>query len=139
MVPTHELAIQVGQVFDKLAKHTRVKTLAIYGGVEQDPQIARLAKGIDIVVATPGRLFDLRSQGHLKLDNIAILILDEADHMLDLGFIKDIEDLMRYVPKKRQTLFFSATINEKIKKLSGRGLRGPHMAERGAPPSPATS
>lgn len=118
MVPTHELAIQVGKVFDDLAKHTRVKTLCIYGGVEQDPQIARLAKGVDIVVATPGRLFDLRSQGHLKLDNLAILILDEADHMLDLGFIKDIEDLMRYIPKKRQTLFFSATINEKIKKLA---------------------
>lgn len=118
MVPTHELAIQVGKVFEDIGKHTRVKTLCIYGGVEQDPQIASLAKGVDIVIATPGRLFDLRSQGHLRIDNIAILILDEADHMLDLGFIKDIEDLMRYIPKKRQTLFFSATINEKIKKLA---------------------
>lgn len=118
MVPTHELAIQVGKVFDDIGRHTRVKTLCIYGGVEQDPQIASLAKGVDIVIATPGRLFDLRSQGHLKIDNIAILILDEADHMLDLGFIKDIEDLMRHIPRKRQTLFFSATINEKIKKLA---------------------
>jgi len=118
MVPTHELALQVTEVIETLAHQTRIKPLAIYGGVDQAPQIKALEKGVDIVIATPGRLFDLRSQGYLKLDHINILILDEADHMLDLGFIDDIRDLMRYLPSKRQTLFFSATINKKIKKLA---------------------
>ena len=118
MVPTHELVIQLTDVFIKLSRHTRVTTFGIYGGVEQEPQIEKLDKGVDILIATPGRMFDLRSQGHLNLDRIEILILDEADHMLDLGFIEDIQDLMKYLPKKRQTLFFSATINQKIKKLA---------------------
>lgn len=118
MVPTHELAIQLMEVFTKLSRHTRVTTFGIYGGVDQDPQIEKLNKGVDILIATPGRMFDLRSQGHLILDRVEILILDEADHMLDLGFIGDIQDLMRHLPKKRQTLFFSATINQKIKKLA---------------------
>ena len=118
MVPTHELAQQITGVFTLLAKNTGVKTIGIIGGVDQAPQIAALEKGIDILVATPGRLFDLVSQGHLKIHAIEILILDEADHMLDLGFIRDINDLMRHLPAKRQTLFFSATINPKIKKLA---------------------
>ena len=118
MVPTHELAQQITEVFTALSKNTGVKTIGIFGGVDQAPQIAALENGIDILVATPGRLFDLVSQGHLKIHAIEILILDEADHMLDLGFIKDINDLMRHLPAKRQTLFFSATINPKIKKLA---------------------
>jgi ATP-dependent RNA helicase RhlE len=118
MVPTRELAIQIKEVFVSLSRYTKVKIFSIFGGVEQDHQIAQLAKGIDILVATPGRMFDLVSQGHLKLNTIEILILDEADQMLDLGFIKDIQDLIKFLPKKRQTLFFSATINEKIKKLA---------------------
>jgi len=118
MEPTRELALQITEVFDSIGKHTRVKTLCVFGGVEQDPQIARLEKGIDILVATPGRMFDLVSQGHIHLNRVQILVLDEADHMLDLGFIKDIQDLIRFLPRKRQTLFFSATINEKIKKLA---------------------
>ena len=118
MVPTHELAIQVMEVFKEIGKHTKVKTFGIYGGVEQDAQIQRLQKGIDILVATPGRLFDLRSQGYIDLNTIEILVLDEADYMLDLGFIKDIEDLVRLLPRKRQTLFFSATISKKIKETA---------------------
>nr|WP_295922233.1 DEAD/DEAH box helicase [uncultured Dyadobacter sp.] len=118
MVPTRELAIQIAEVFNNIARHTRVKTFSVFGGVEQGPQIARLEKGIDILVSTPGRMFDLVSQGHIKLDRVDTLILDEADHMLDLGFIKDIQDLIRHLPRKRQTLFFSATIDEKIKKLA---------------------
>jgi ATP-dependent RNA helicase RhlE len=97
----------------------------VFGGVEQDPQIARLEKGIDILVATPGRMFDLVSQGHIHLDRVQILVLDEADHMLDLGFIKDIQDLIRFLPRKRQTLFFSATINDKIKKLAYSLVKNP--------------
>jgi ATP-dependent RNA helicase RhlE len=118
MVPTRELALQITEVFETLGKYTKVKTYSIFGGVEQDPQISRLEKGFDILVATPGRMFDLVSQGHLKLHRIQILILDEADHMLDLGFLRDIQDLMHVIPRQRQTLFFSATINETIKKLA---------------------
>lgn len=118
MVPTRELAIQIAEVFTSISKYTKVKTFSVFGGVEQGPQIAKLEKGIDILVSTPGRMFDLVSQGHIKLDRVDTLILDEADHMLDLGFIKDIQDLIRHLPKRRQTLFFSATIDEKIKKLA---------------------
>ena len=118
MAPTRELAQQITEVFDSIAHFTAVKTLCLFGGVEQDPQIARLEKGIDIVIATPGRLFDLVSQGHLKLQRVEVLILDEADRMLDLGFLKDIQDLLKHLPRRRQTLFFSATINEKIKKVA---------------------
>jgi ATP-dependent RNA helicase RhlE len=125
MEPTRELALQITEVFDSVGKHTRVKTLCVFGGVEQDPQIARLEKGIDILVATPGRMFDLVSQGHIHLNRVQILALDEADHMLDLGFIKDIQDLIRFLPRKRQTLFFSATINDKIKKLAYSLVKNP--------------
>ena len=118
MVPTRELALQITEVFDKIGRHTRVKTFCVFGGVEQGPQIARLEKGIDILITTPGRMFDLVSQGHIQLENTEILVLDEADHMLDLGFIKDIRDLIKFLPRKRQTLFFSATINEHIKDLA---------------------
>ncbi len=118
MVPTRELAIQITEVFNALEQGTLVKTFGVFGGVEQDPQIEELQKGFDIMVATPGRLFDLVSQGHLKLHRINILVLDEADHMLALGFIKDIRQLITHLPKKRQTLFFSATIDKEIKKLA---------------------
>jgi ATP-dependent RNA helicase RhlE len=118
MVPTHELAIQIHKVFLDLGKYTSVKSAAIYGGAEQESQIAKLKKGVDVLIATPGRLFDLRAQGHLVLDAVQTLILDEADQMLKLGFLKDIQDLMRRLPKKRQTLFFSATIDEEIKELA---------------------
>ena len=125
MVPTHELAIQINEVFQQLSRYTRVNSFAIFGGVEQQPQIEKLEKGIDIVIATPGRLFDLVSQGHLKLQRVEFLILDEADHMLDLGFIRDIQDLIKFLPRNRQTLFFSATINEKIKDLAYSLVRNP--------------
>ena len=118
MAPTHELALQIDSVFKTIGKHTRITTFCIYGGVDQSPQKEQLDKGVDILIATPGRLFDLVSQGILLLKRVEILVLDEADHMLDLGFIKDIRDLMRHLPRKRQTLFFSATINDKIKKLA---------------------
>ncbi len=118
MVPTRELAMQITEVFNLLEKDTLVKTFGVFGGVEQDPQIKELQKGFDIMVATPGRLFDLTSQGYIQLHRINILVLDEADHMLDLGFIKDIRQLITHLPKKRQTLFFSATIDKEIKKLA---------------------
>lgn len=118
MVPTRELGIQITEVFQRIGQHTRVKTFCVFGGVEQGPQIARLEQGIDVLVTTPGRMFDLVSQGFIKLERVEVLVLDEADHMLDLGFIKDIRDLIRFLPRTRQTLFFSATIDETIKKLA---------------------
>lgn len=125
MVPTHELALQITDVFKNLGKNTTLKFTAIIGGTDQDKQIERLNKGTDIIIATPGRVFDLVNQGHLKIYNSEILVLDEADHMLDLGFYKDIQDLIKYLPKKRQTLFFSATIDQKIKKLAYSLVRRP--------------
>ncbi len=118
MVPTHELAIQVLGVVEKIAEFTTVSATAIYGGVDQKPQIKKLNEGVDILIATPGRMFDLIAQGWLRTNRIHTLILDEADHMLDLGFIGDIMDLLRKIPDKRQTLFFSATISPKIKKTA---------------------
>jgi ATP-dependent RNA helicase RhlE len=118
MEPTHELALQITEVFQLIGKGTGVFTASVFGGVEQAPQIERLSRGLDILVATPGRMFDLVSQGHLRLDDVEILILDEADHMLDLGFIHDIRQLTRILRHKHQTLFFSATINEEIKDLA---------------------
>ena len=101
-----------------MEKKTNVKTIAIHGGVDQNNQIDQLLKKADVLVTTPGRMFDLNAQGFLNLRNIQMLVLDESDIMLGLGFKKDIEDVIRYLPKKRQTLFFSATINKKIKSLA---------------------
>ena len=136
MVPTRELALQITEVFDRIGKHTKVKTFSVFGGVEQDPQIARLEKGIDILVTTPGRMFDLVSQGYIHLDKVQLLVLDEADHMLDLGFIKDIRDLIKFLPRNRQTLFFSATINEKIKTLAYSLVRGAAIRIQISPKDP---
>jgi len=118
LVPTRELASQIGSVFVDFSKHTKVKTFAVYGGVEQDPQIKKLSNGIDVLVATPGRMFDLISQGVISLKQVDILVLDEADQMLDLGFIDDIKSIKRKLFRKHQTLFFSATINKELKKLA---------------------
>lgn len=125
MVPTRELAIQINEVFQILGKNTRVVSFSVFGGVEQGPQISKLQKGIDILISTPGRLFDLIHQGFINLKRVEILVLDEADHMLDLGFIKDIRDLIRFLPPKRQTLFFSATIDEEIKDLAYSLVKNP--------------
>ena len=118
MVPTRELAIQITEVFEQLGRHTRVNTMCVVGGMDQEPQIAQLEKSIDILVATPGRMFDLVSQGFIRLNKIEILILDEADHMLEKGFLMDIRQLIAQLPRHRQTIFMSATIDEKIKELA---------------------
>ena len=118
MVPTRELAQQIGEVFNSLAKHTKVKAFALFGGIEQDPQIKRLQDGIDILITTPGRMFDLIRQEFINLDYIETLVLDEADRMLDLGFIDDVQAVKKRLTHRHQTLFFSATINPEIKKLA---------------------
>lgn len=118
MVPTRELAKQIAEVYQTIGKGTGVRALGLIGGVGQDKQITQLRDGIDVLVATPGRMFDLIAQKEVDISQIQFLILDEADLMLDLGFAKDIEDVLRKIPKKRQTLFFSATLNKKIKSLA---------------------
>ena len=118
MAPTRELAMQIGDVFNRIERHTRVKTFALVGGVEQDAQIQKLQDGIDVLVATPGRMFDLISQGFIRIDRIETLVLDEADRMLDMGFIDDIRSVKKKITRQHQTLFFSATIDKDIKKLA---------------------
>ncbi|MBS1780632.1 MAG: DEAD/DEAH box helicase [Bacteroidetes bacterium] len=125
MVPTRELAIQIADVFKQIGKYTKLDILGLYGGVEQEQQVNKLKKGVDVLIATPGRMFDLVHQQHLDLSSVEILILDEADFMLDLGFIKDIRDVLRHLPKKHQTLFFSATIDKEIKDLAYDIVRNP--------------
>lgn len=118
MVPTRELAKQISDVVDTIAIKTKVSCLGLYGGVDQEAQIRALEKKLDVLVATPGRMFDLISQGYLDLSNVELFVIDEADLMLDLGFNKDIQDVLRFLPRRRQTLFFTATINKKIKALA---------------------
>jgi ATP-dependent RNA helicase RhlE len=118
MVPTRELALQIKDAFIETGKGVGLNISAIFGGVEQDQQIRKLKEGVDILISTPGRMFDLISQGYIDITRLKTLVIDEADHMLDLGFYKDIKDVLRHVPRNRQTLFFSATINDRIKKLA---------------------
>jgi ATP-dependent RNA helicase RhlE len=118
MVPTRELSIQIAEVFEQLARFTEISVMSLVGGVDQAPQIAKLNQGVDVLISTPGRMFDLIYQGHIKITKTEILVLDEADHMLDLGFNKDIHDVIKFLPKRHQTLFFSATISPVIKDLA---------------------
>jgi ATP-dependent RNA helicase RhlE len=118
LVPTRELALQIGEVFSSIARHTKVSVFTLHGGVEQDAQIRKLQDGIDVLIATPGRMFDLIHQGFIRLAGVSVLVLDEADHMLDLGFIDDIMYVKKMLTSQHQTLFFSATINPEIKKLA---------------------
>ncbi|MFV8248170.1 DEAD/DEAH box helicase [Bdellovibrio bacteriovorus] len=138
LVPTRELAQQIGEVFNKLSKHTKVKPFALIGGVEQDAQIQKLQDGIDILISTPGRMFDLIAQGHVDISRIETLVLDEADHMLDLGFIDDITSVKRKLTKRHQTLFFSATINPEIKKLAFSQVRSSAIRIQISPEDPVS-
>ncbi|MDL2308751.1 DEAD/DEAH box helicase [Bacteroidales bacterium OttesenSCG-928-B11] len=118
LTPTRELAIQIEECFRHYAKYTNVKHGLVFGGVNQNPQIEKLKKGVDVLIATPGRLLDLISQGFVKLDAVEHFVLDEADRMLDMGFIHDIKRVLMKLPKKKQTLFFSATMPPPIAALS---------------------
>lgn len=118
MVPTRELAVQIAGVFRDLGKYLPLNIVGIFGGVEQEAQIKQLQEGADVLIATPGRMFDLIHQEKIDLSALKALVLDEADHMLDLGFIKDIRDVMRHIRHPHQTLFFSATIDADIKEVA---------------------
>lgn len=138
MVPTRELAQQIGGVFNSFAKHTKVKPFALVGGIEKDPQIQKLQDGIDVLIATPGRMFDLIRQGYISLDNIETLVLDEADRMLDLGFLDDVIAIKRKITRRHQTLFFSATINPEIKKLAYSQVRSNAIRIQISPDDPVS-
>ena len=125
VTPTRELAIQIGENIQYYAKYTNISHTVIFGGVKQGRQVEALKHGVDILVATPGRLLDLMNQGYIRLDNVEIFVLDEADRMLDMGFITDINKLLKVLPTKRQSLFFSATMPESIVKLSSTILTKP--------------
>jgi ATP-dependent RNA helicase RhlE len=125
VTPTRELAIQIGENFTAYAKYTDIKNTVIFGGVKQTSQVYALHQGIDVLVATPGRLLDLINQRYISLDHIEHFVLDEADQMLDMGFIHDIKKLLKILPQKRQSLFFSATMPSVIVKLSNEILGNP--------------
>ncbi|MFD2552603.1 DEAD/DEAH box helicase [Bizionia sediminis] len=129
LTPTRELAAQVHDNVKQYSQFTQLKSAVIFGGVNQKPQVAVLNRGVDVLVATPGRLLDLHSQGVVSLKQIEILVLDEADRMLDMGFLRDIERLMNLMPVKRQNLLFSATFSKEIKKLANGILRKPVVVE----------
>lgn len=129
LTPTRELAAQVEDNLNTYAKYTGLKSLVIFGGVGINPQINALRRGVDILVATPGRLLDHSRQGTVDLSKIDVLILDEADRMLDMGFIHDIKKVMKLIPEKRQTLLFSATFSSEIKALSQQFMQQPKLIE----------
>lgn len=129
LTPTRELAAQVYANIKEYSEFLDLHSTVIFGGVNQNPQVAKLRQGVDILVATPGRLIDLQNQGLISLSKVEILVLDEADRMLDMGFLKDIERVMRLLPPKRQNLMFSATFSKDIKKLAMGILHHPVQVE----------
>lgn len=129
LTPTRELAIQIDESLAAYGRHTGLKHLVIFGGVSQNPQTDALKRGVDILVATPGRLLDLMNQGFIRLDHLKILVLDEADRMLDMGFVHDVKKIIAKVPKQRQTLFFSATMPAEIQQLADTILYKPEKVE----------
>ncbi len=129
VTPTRELAVQIGESFDTYGKYTNLRQLTIFGGVSQVGQVDQLRKGIDILVATPGRLLDLHKQGYIDLDHLHFLVLDEADQMLDMGFINDVKKIVKLTPNNRQTLLFSATMPMAIRELAEMFLKNPAKVE----------
>ncbi|MDP3393194.1 DEAD/DEAH box helicase [Sediminibacterium sp.] len=129
LTPTRELAIQIDESFAAYGKNLRMKHQVIFGGVSQVHQVNALRSGVDILVATPGRLLDLMQQGHVRLHDIQFFVLDEADRMLDMGFINDVKKIVAKLPAKKQTLFFSATMPPEIEKLSATLLHNPAKVE----------
>ncbi|SFM79221.1 ATP-dependent RNA helicase RhlE [Algoriella xinjiangensis] len=125
LTPTRELAVQINDNFTMYGKNLPIKNTVIFGGVSQNAQVNAIRNGVDVLVATPGRLLDLMSQGIIKLNQIEILVLDEADRMLDMGFVNDIKKILKKVPEVRQTLFFSATMPKSIRKFANTILNHP--------------
>jgi ATP-dependent RNA helicase RhlE len=137
LAPTRELAIQIDESFRDYGKELKLSHTVIFGGVSQHNQTNALRRGIDIVIATPGRLLDLMHQGHVKLNNIEFFVLDEVDRMLDMGFVNDIKKIIAKIPAKRQTIFLSATIPNEIRKLADSLLNNPVQVQVAAVSAPA--
>jgi ATP-dependent RNA helicase RhlE len=129
LTPTRELAAQVYANVKEYSEFLNIRSTVIFGGVNQKPQVAKIRQGVDVLVATPGRLLDLENQGALSLKRVEILVLDEADRMLDMGFLRDIERIMKLMPDKRQNLMFSATFSKDIRKLAYSILNNPIQVE----------
>jgi len=129
LTPTRELAIQIEESMKAYGRHTGLRPFVVFGGVSQNPQTEALRRGVDILIATPGRLLDLMNQGFIKLDHLKILVLDEADRMLDMGFVHDVKKIIAKVPRQRQTLFFSATMPSEIQNLADTILYKPEKVE----------
>ncbi len=129
LAPTRELAIQIGESFQAYGAHAKIHHAVIFGGVGQNPQVTALRRHPEVVVATPGRLLDLMNQGHVTFEGLEILVLDEADRMLDMGFIHDVRKIIRELPKKRQNLLFSATMPAEIQELASKILDNPAKVE----------
>lgn len=129
LAPTRELAIQIEENFAAYARHTNIKSLVIFGGVSQNPQTKALKEGVDILIATPGRMLDLYNQKFLKLNDVKHFVLDEADSMLDMGMIHDVKKIVSYLPKVRQNIFFSATMPKEISKLADSMFKNPVKVE----------
>ncbi len=129
LAPTRELAAQIDQSFATYGQFLRFKHTAVYGGVKQGPQVRALSRGVDTLVATPGRLLDLMDQGYIKLKDVEYFILDEADRMLDMGFANDVRKIVSTLPKKRHSLFFAATMSQEVGKLAGKFLTNPVRIE----------
>ena len=136
LVPTRELALQVKNEISSIGKYKNITAIAVYGGQSLQSQITSLKQGVDIIIATPGRLMDHIQRGTIKLNRIKIAVLDEADQMLDIGFIEDIEYILRQTPKHRQTLLFSATIPYPIRRLVNRYLKNPNWIKEGKESEP---
>src|ERR1700704_1737690 len=133
--PTRELAAQVAENFEKYGKHHKLSMALLIGGVQMGDQVKALEKGVDVLIATPGRLMDLFGRGKIMLNGCSILVIDEADRMLDMGFIPDIEEICAKLPANRQTLLFSATMPAPIKKLADKFLSNPKTSEVSRPAS----
>jgi len=129
LAPTRELAIQIEENFVAYARHTNIKSLVIFGGVSQNPQVKALKEGVDILIATPGRMLDLYNQKFLKLNDVKHFVLDEADSMLDMGMIHDVKRIISHLPKVRQNIFFSATMPKEISKLADSIFKNPVKVE----------
>ena len=134
LTPTRELAAQVEEAIRAYGKYLELTSTVIFGGVGMNPQINRIARGVDILVATPGRLLDLEGQNHIDLSHVEILVLDEADRMLDMGFIHDVKKVLALLPKHKQSLLFSATFSDEIRELAGNLLKDPKSVQ-GTPPN----
>ena len=129
LTPTRELAAQIDESFRVYSRHLSLSRAVVFGGVGQNPQVSALSRGVDVLVATPGRLLDLMGQKHLRLDRLEVFVLDEADRMLDMGFIHDVRRVIAVLPRKRQSLFFSATMPPEIVRLAGSMVTNPAKVE----------